>query len=154
MTQNLQPLPPIKLPYTIRVDEAFHKDPRPTVYDIQVAVEDPFQSVLQSLTTDPRYAALLKDVTLLDDQLARLVQAIAMSKAKHGFLTSLAADPAQFINTWLNSQKRDLDIIMGEGSRSSLDNVASNGWRQGGKSDIWTSRNARESINVLLSKQR
>ncbi|KAI8160536.1 SWI/SNF and RSC complexes subunit ssr3 [Colletotrichum sp. SAR 10_70] len=30
---HLRPLPPISLPYTVRVDETFHQDPQPTVYD-------------------------------------------------------------------------------------------------------------------------
>ncbi|KAF4507020.1 hypothetical protein G6O67_005697 [Ophiocordyceps sinensis] len=117
VAQHLQSLPPVSLPYTIRVDEEFHKDPQPTVYDVYVSVDDPLRAELQPLINNTQYATMLKDVTTLDEQLARLIQAIAVSKTKHSFFMSLSQDPAIFIRNWLSSQKRDLEIIMGEASR-------------------------------------
>lgn len=154
VTQHLRPLAPISLPYTIRVDEAFHKNPQATVYDVQVSVEDKSRAALLSLINNPQYATMLKEVTGLDEQLARLVQAIAVSKAKQSFFTSLSQDPATFVRNWLSSQKRDLEIIMGEASRGGGDNATGDEWRQGGKASVWATENARESVNVLLSKQR
>ncbi|KAL6906560.1 hypothetical protein GGI43DRAFT_232432 [Trichoderma evansii] len=150
---HLRPLPPISLPYTIRVDEEFHRNPQPTVYDVQVLVEDPAKANLRPILNNPQYATTLKQVTALDEQLARLVQAISMSKAKHSFFTSLSEDPANFVKSWLSSQKRDLEIIMGEAA-SDAENVAGDEWRRGGNSSVWNSQNARESVNVLLSRQR
>ncbi|KAM0245341.1 hypothetical protein ACHAQJ_010582 [Trichoderma viride] len=150
---HLRPLPPISLSYTIRVDEEFHRNPQPTVYDVQVLVEDPARANLRPLLNNPQYATTLKQVTMLDEQLARLVQAISMSKAKHSFFSSLSEDPANFVKNWLSSQKRDLEIIMGEAA-SDAENVAGDEWRRGGNSSVWNSQNARESINVLLSRQR
>ncbi|RFU80648.1 26s proteasome regulatory subunit n6 [Trichoderma arundinaceum] len=150
---HLRPLPPICLPYTIRVDEEFHRSPQPTVYDVQVLVEDPIRANLRPLLNNPQYAATLKQITMLDEQLARLVQAISMSKAKHSFFSSLSEDPANFVKSWLSSQKRDLEIIMGEAA-SDAENVAGDEWRRGGNSSVWNSQNARESVNVLLSRQR
>ncbi|KAH6888753.1 SWI/SNF complex protein [Thelonectria olida] len=154
VTQHLRPLAPIALPYTIRVDQEFHKDPQPTIYDIQVSVEDSFRDSLLPLINNPQYAAMLKDVTALDEQLARLVQAISASKAKHTFFTSLSEDPANFIKNWLSSQKRDLEVIMGEASRGGGEHASGDEWRRGGKDSVWATQNARESVNVLLSKQR
>lgn len=154
VTQHLRPLPPLSLPYTIRVDEEFHKDPQPTVYDVQVLVDDPSRDALQPLINSPQYAAMLKDVTGLDDQLARLIQAITVSKAKHSFFNSLSEDPAKFVQSWLSSQKRDLEVIMGENSRGSGDSLSTDEWRRGGANSVWTTENARESVNVLLSRQR
>ncbi|KAH0498676.1 hypothetical protein TgHK011_005917 [Trichoderma gracile] len=150
---HLRPLPPISLPYTIRVDEEFHRNPQPTVYDVQVLVEDPIKANLRPLLNNPQYAATLKQITVLDEQLARLVQAISMSKAKHSFFASLSQDPANFVRSWLSSQKRDLEIIMGEAA-SDAENVAGDEWRRGGSNSVWNSQNARESVNVLLSRQR
>ncbi|KAG9257657.1 SWI/SNF complex protein [Emericellopsis atlantica] len=150
---HLVPLPPIQLEYTIRVDEEFHKDPKPTVYDIPVTVEDPLRAVLQPFLTNPQYVTMLKEVNGLDDQLARLVQAVSVSKAKHTFFTALSEDPANFIINWMSSQKRDLDIVMGETSRGGGDRIHSDEWRRGGSNSVWTTQNARESVNVLLSKQ-
>lgn len=154
VTQHLRPLPPISLPYTIRIDQEFHKDPQPTIYDIQVSVEDSFRDSLLPLINNPQYAAMLKDVTTLDDQLARVIQAIAVSKAKHSFFTSLSEDPANFVKNWLSSQKRDLEVIMGEASRGGGEHASGDEWRRGGKDSVWATQNARESVNVLLSKQR
>ncbi|KAJ4306652.1 SWI/SNF and RSC complex subunit Ssr3 [Collariella sp. IMI 366227] len=74
--------------------EAFHKSPQPTIYDIRVTVDDPLRTQkLLPFIQNPSYAASLKEVTLLDDQLATLVQAISNSAAKHNFLKGMADDP-------------------------------------------------------------
>jgi len=134
------------------VDEEFHKDPKPTVYDVRVAVDDPLRAKLLPLIHGPQYANMLKEVAQLDDQLAVLIQAISMSKAKHTFFTSMAKDPANFVRHWLSSQKRDLEMIMGEASRGGGEDAAGDEWRRGGRDSMWASQNAREAVNVLLSK--
>ncbi|OAA46252.1 SWIB/MDM2 domain protein [Metarhizium rileyi] len=154
VTQHLRPLPPISLPYTIRVDKDFHKDPQATVYDVQVLVDDPLRSTLQPLINNSQYASMLKDVTVLDEQLARLIQAIAVSKAKHSFFLSLSEDPATFVKSWLSSQRRDLEVILGDAAKGGGDDLAADEWRRGGASSVWATQNARESVNVLLSRQR
>lgn len=154
VAQHLSPVDPISLQYTIRVDEEFHKNPQPTVYDIQVLVDDPLQNSLQPLLNNPQYASMLKDVTLLDDQLARVVQAVGVSKAKHTFFTSLSEDPTNFVRNWLSSQKRDLDVVVGDSVRMTNEAINSPEWRRGGGNSVWATDNARESVNVLLSKQR
>lgn len=154
VAHHLGPLDPINLQYTVRVDEEFHKDPQPTVYDIQVLVDDPLQNSLQPFLNNPQFATMLKEVNLLDDQLARVVQAIAVSKSKHTFLTSLSEDPANFVRSWLSSQKRDLDTVMGDTVRINTEAISSPEWRRGGGNSVWATDNARESVNVLLSKQR
>ncbi|EGX89214.1 SWI-SNF complex subunit (BAF60b), putative [Cordyceps militaris CM01] len=153
VAQNLRPLLPVALPYTIRVDEEFHKDPQPTVYDVQVTIDDPLRASLQELINNPQYLAMLKDISGLDEQLARLVQAVSASKAKHTFMKSLGDDPATFVKNWLSSQKRDLEVIMGEGSNGG-DNGYGDEWRRGGSNSVWATQTARESVNVLLSRQR
>ncbi|OAA76342.1 SWIB/MDM2 domain protein [Akanthomyces lecanii RCEF 1005] len=153
VAQNLRPLPPVALPYTIRVDEEFHKNPQPTIYDVQVTIDDPLRASLQGLINNPQYLAMLKDISGLDEQLARLVQAVSASKAKHTFMKSLGDDPATFVKNWLSSQKRDLEVIMGEGSNGG-DNGYGDEWRRGGSSSVWATQTARESVNVLLSRQR
>ncbi|RDA88317.1 hypothetical protein CP532_6566 [Ophiocordyceps camponoti-leonardi (nom. inval.)] len=151
---HLRPLPPISLPYTIRVDEEFHKDPQPTVYDITVLMDDPLRAELHPLINSTQNASMLREITSLDDQLARLIQAIAVSKAKHSFFFSLSEDPAIFVRNWLSSQKRDLEIIMGEASRGSSEVAYRDEWRRSGPPTVWATQNARESVNVLLSRHR
>ena len=149
---HLRPLPPVRLAYTIRVDEEFHKEPQATIYDVRVAVDDAFRARLLPWIHNPQYGAMLKDVGALDEQLAVLVQAIGMSKAKHAFLTGLRDDPANFVRGWLSSQKRDRDIIMGEATRGGGEDAAGDEWRRGGRDSIWATEHARESVTVLLSK--
>jgi SWI/SNF-related matrix-associated actin-dependent regulator of chromatin subfamily D len=153
LTPHLRALPPVKLAYTIRVDEAFHKDPQPTIYDVRVPVDDPLRSRLSPFVHNPQYAAMLKEVAGLDDQLAVLIQAVAQSKAKHTFLASMARDPVGFVKGWLSSQKRDLEVIMGEATRGGGEDATGDEWRRGGRDSVWATTNARESVNVLLAKQ-
>lgn len=150
---HLRPLPPISLPYTVRVDETFHQDPQPTVYDVRVAIEEPLRSKLVPFVANPAYASALKNVATLDEQLATLVSAIASSKAKHSFFTSMSQDPANFVRNWISSQKRDLEVIMGEATRGGGEDATGDDWRRGGKESVWTSSNARESVSVMLAKQ-
>lgn len=124
---------------------------------MRVAVDDPLRGKLLSFIQNPQHAAALRDVAALDDQLATLAQAVAHSKAKHAFLTSMERDPVGFVRGWLASQKRDLDIILGEAARGGAtaaeDVTAADEWRRGGPHSVWNTPNARESVNVLLSKQ-
>ncbi|KAK4205778.1 putative SWI/SNF complex 60 kDa subunit [Triangularia verruculosa] len=152
ITPHLRPLPPIKLPYTIRVDEEFHKNPTPTIYDITVPVDDPMRAKYLSFLHNPQQAGMLKEIARLDDQLATVCQALAESKARHTFFTSMANDPVGFVRSWLSSQKRDLDIILGESARGNGESIHGDEWRKGGRDSIWNTANARESVNVLLSR--
>lgn len=153
ITQHIRPLPPVAIPYTIRVDEAFHKDAQPTVFDVRVEVEDLLREKMVSFLNNPGYASMLREAAALDDQLATIVQAIHVSKAKHSFLTSLGDNPATFVKNWLSSQKRDLEIIMGEAMRGGGEDTSGDQWRKGGRDSVWATDNARESVNVMMSKQ-
>ncbi|CRK22115.1 hypothetical protein BN1708_013305 [Verticillium longisporum] len=148
----LEPLPPVSLPYTIRVDEAFHRNPQPTVYDVQVAVDDSFRSTTLPFVASPTYGNALKEIMALDDQLITLVGAVANSKAKHSFFMSLGNDPAVFLQDWFSSQKRDLEIIVGEATRGGGEDASGEEWRRGGKDSVWATQNARESVNIMLAK--
>lgn len=134
------------------MDEEFHRNPEPTIYNVRVAVDDQLRSRLVPFITNPAYGGMLKEVAALDDQLANVVQAISASRAKHAFLTSFAENPSQFIRTWLASQKRDLEVIMGEASRGGGEDAVGDEWRRGGPGSIWATPNARESVSVMLAK--
>lgn len=149
---HLGPLPPVSLAYTVRVDEEFHTNPQPTVYDIQVAVDDPLRAKLLEMINNPTYGQSLREIRELDGDLATLVMAISSSKAKHSFFTSLGDDPVTYLRNWLSSQKRDLEVIMGEAPRGGGEDAASSEWRKGGPDGVWGSSNAHESVQVMLSK--
>jgi len=134
------------------VDEDFHRDPQPTVYDIRIAVDDPLRAKLYPFTMTPSYGAMLKEVGMLDDELALIVQAAANSKGRHTFFTSVSQDPVNFVRHWISSQKKDLEVITGEAARTGGDDISGDEWRRGGRDGIWGSANARESVTVMLSK--
>ena len=48
-------------------------------------------------------------------QIALHVQSLQNSHLKRTFLQSFASNPRDFIQTWLESQSRDLEAIMGSG---------------------------------------
>lgn len=149
---HTSPLDPIKLPYTIRVDEEFHKNPTPTVYDIQVAVEDPLRSKMLALTQNPQYTAGMRQITQLDDQVSLIVQALTHSRAKHSFFTALSKDPAAFVRRWINSQRRDLETILGEATRGGGEDATGPEFRRGGSDSVWDTVVAHEAVRYMLAK--
>lgn len=147
-------LTPVKLPYTIRVDQEFHKSPTPTVYDVRVLLDDPLRHAFQSVYTASNFPTTLQDVNKLNSDIAYHVQALTLSKSKHTFLTAFSKDPANFVRKWMSSQKRDLDIISGEGIRGGIGENTGEEWRRGGPGSVWQSENVRESVNLLLTRPR
>ncbi|TVY93732.1 SWI/SNF and RSC complexes subunit [Lachnellula willkommii] len=148
--QHMTSLEPVKLAYTIRVDKEFHENPQPTIYDVQVLVDDPLRAALMSYLQNPTYAQNLLDIADLNERVAVLIQKIGNSKSKHGFFDALSKNPTEFIARWLSSQKRDLDIISGEAARGISEDAKGDEWRRGGKDGIWGSENVRESVNLIV----
>ena len=149
---HTSPIDPIRLPYTIRVDEEYHKDPTPTVYDIQVALEDPLRSKMIALTQNPQYTASMRQIATLDDQVALIVQALTHSRARHSFYTALSKDPATFVRRWINSQRRDLETILGEATRGGGEDASGPEFRRGGTDGAWDTAVAREAVRYMLAK--
>ncbi|KAJ5130748.1 uncharacterized protein N7515_006787 [Penicillium bovifimosum] len=149
---HTSPMEPIKLPYTIRVDEEFHADAKPTVYDIQVAVEDPLRTKMMALTQNPAYTASLRQISSLDEQVALIVQALTHSRARHSFYTALSKDPANFVRRWINSQRRDLETILGEATRGGGEDGSGPEFQYGGLDGPWDSDVAKEAVRYMLAK--
>lgn len=139
LSPHLHPLPPIQLPYTIRVDQTYHtglsQEEKYTIYDIPLltpsAEHDPLRTRMMKLLqtthhTHPEAASLARTLHATDDQLATLVQAMNQSKAKHAFFVEMSKDPVGFLQRWLGSQKRDLSVILGDSTavaRRSVEDV-------------------------------
>ncbi|MCJ1388901.1 hypothetical protein MMC18_001752 [Xylographa bjoerkii] len=150
---HLSSLPPLKLPYTIRVDPDYHSAPTPTIYDILVPAEDTLQAKMLAITHNPAYNTTLMQITELDKRLALIVQAINDSKAKHAFLTSMSKDPTTFVRRWVSSQKRDLEVILGEATRGGGEDGLGEEFRRGGKDGVWGTENVRESVGLMVAKR-
>ena len=52
---------------------------------------------------------------MVNPQIALHVQSLQNSFMKRTFLQSFAADPQTFVQTWLESQARDLESVLGAG---------------------------------------
>lgn len=150
----MEPLAPVKLAYTIRVDREFHASPTPTIYDVTVHIDDPIRDALTTYLTNPTYATNLRDIAQLNDNLSLLVQKISMSKSKHNFFEQLSKHPTEFIGKWLSSQKRDLEVIAGDATRGGGEEASGDEWRKGGSAGIWGSDNVRESVSLMVNTKR
>jgi SWI/SNF-related matrix-associated actin-dependent regulator of chromatin subfamily D len=148
-------LEPIRLDYTIRLDQEFHTlnpPAPPTVYDVRVAVDDPLRAKMLAFTTNPQYTTSIRQIGLLDDQLTLIIQAILQSKARHSFYSALADDPATFIRRWLSSQRRDLETILGETTRGGGEDAGGPEFRRGGSQGVWNAPVAREAVRYMLAR--
>lgn len=157
---HLTTLPPIQLQYTIRVDKDYlapsaesGKQPsEPTVYDVQVTLDDPLQPLLHGILRSKQSAETLQQIHSIDDQIVLLMSAISRSKAKHAFYTSMATDPVAFVKRWFSSQKRDLEVILGDAARGGGEDASGEEWKRGGADSVWSSETARESVALWLAR--
>lgn len=109
---HIFPPDPITLNYTIRVDVASHTSPY--VYDIVVPVDDPIRQKMQETLQSRTFVSSQAESQAIDKRIAVIIQAINRSKAKYDFWKAMSLDPAGFIQRWVGSQKRDLEMILGE----------------------------------------
>ena len=173
LLQHLQPLPPIQLHYTIRVDKSYitgTKDPesagedeeeeemgefkasRPTIYDIRVPLPNPLQHQLTRFQTSKAHIGDLQTIVRTDDELALLVQKIHQTNAKRKFYDNLSKDPASFIKRWVSSQQRDLEVILAEATRGGGEDATNEEFRRGGSDGVWGSDLAKESVSLWLAR--
>ncbi|KAF2001917.1 hypothetical protein P154DRAFT_521378 [Amniculicola lignicola CBS 123094] len=159
---HMTSLPPVSLPYTVRVDKEYIspsadsglEPSRPTVYDIQIPLSDPLTPLTKSILQPPasRFATL-QSLQTLDEQLVLVIAAISQSKARHAFYSSMSNDPVSFIKRWLSSQKRDLEVLLGEAMRGGGEDASGEEWKKGGEGSVWDSETARESVGLWLARQ-
>lgn len=103
---------PVILHYT--VNPAIPPPERPSAWDVEVKMEDTsIKSRMSVIVNTSKESA--QALEKMDEEVSRLAQSLSNSHLKRTFLQSFADDPAQFIRTWLESQSRDLEIILGSG---------------------------------------
>lgn len=94
----------------------------------------------------------LRQLAAYDEHIALLVQAMVDSKAKRAFMMEMSDDPVGFVRRWTSSQKRDLEILLGEVTQG--EDLAGEEWRKGGKDGVWGTVNVRESVGLMVRKAR
>lgn len=109
ITQHLTRPEPIVIDYTVRVDKAFHQSSK--AYDVEVELESDVRQRLMNIVSSTQAQ---KEIMGLDDKIVQCVQSINNSKIKRDFLTQFSKEPVEFINKWIASQARDLEVILGE----------------------------------------
>ncbi|KAG8958333.1 SWI/SNF complex component snf12 [Tulasnella sp. 408] len=115
----LAPADPVILHHIISVEQPIA--PNMQAFDIDVDMDDVFlkQKMNQALLSYSSEAQAA--ISALDDEMAQAAQSIRNSKLKRDFLTSFAEDPQRFIQTWIASQSRDLEVILGDDGRGVRD---------------------------------
>ncbi|KAF9924075.1 SWI SNF, matrix associated, actin dependent regulator of chromatin, sub d, member 1 [Linnemannia zychae] len=113
----LSPPDPIVLEYTVRVDKPYHLSSH--CYDLDVEVDDPtFKSKINNLVSatslNNATNTLPKQIHAQDEQIMQYIQSMQNSKTKRDFLLRFANDPVDFLDRWVASQSRDLEVILGE----------------------------------------
>ncbi|OQO09978.1 hypothetical protein B0A48_04333 [Cryoendolithus antarcticus] len=158
---HLKPLPPLKLPYTIRVDKSYISPSDPTapsqrtIYDLTVPLPNPTAHHITRYATSKTHLTSLSTIIHTDDNLALLVQKLHATNAKRKFYENLAKDPRGFVGRWVGSQKRDLEVILAEAGRAGGGGEEGQGeeWRKGGEGGVWGSVLARESVGLWCARQ-
>ncbi|EEB05714.1 SWI/SNF and RSC complex subunit Ssr3 [Schizosaccharomyces japonicus yFS275] len=143
MNKFLQPVDPFSISFTVKVGQ--EKTVCDKVYDIEVSLEDPKLTQIKSFLEKIH---LQEKISELDDKLAEYVQACNFSKAKHDFMQQFANDPQAFIDKWISSQNRDLEIIMDGGGIHQEDKRNSLFYQQ-----PWVYESSFHYLNQLNSKK-
>ena len=65
-------------------------------------------------TTNLPQGLLIRRLHNLDDQMGMIIQSLGLGQGKLSFLDAMADDPVRLLHRWILSQKRDLDITLGE----------------------------------------
>lgn len=123
---------------------------QPTIYDIRVPLPNSIVPVFTAYKMNNLHLTTLKDLTSMDEDLALLVQKINNTNAKRKFYDNLSKDPAGFVQRWVGSQRRDLEVILAEAVRGGGEDGEQ--WRKGGQDGVWGSEVARESVGLWLAR--
>lgn len=104
---------PIVLNYTL--DPTVPPPEKPVAFDVEVKMDDTAMKSRISHVSVNMATESAKELAKLDDEIAMHMQSLQNSHLKRTFLKSFADKPQEFIQTWLESQSRDLETILGSG---------------------------------------
>jgi len=116
VNRYLQPADPVVLEYTINLDKDHQTGPK--MFDIDVHMEDPAKlhmiQVFHSLDT---LESKTKEIVAIDEKIALSASQMRPLKHRRDLLAHFAVDPLDFMETWLESQARDLDMLLSGSDR-------------------------------------
>ncbi|KZT25067.1 SWI/SNF complex protein [Neolentinus lepideus HHB14362 ss-1] len=104
---------PIILHYTI--NPSLIPPERASAYDVEVKMDDSNLKARMNNVVVNMSPESSRELAKLDEEIALHVQSLHNAHIKRTFLRSFASGPAEFVQTWLASQSRDLESILGSG---------------------------------------
>ena len=105
----LHPPDPIVINHLINVEDLRHPDQKKTAcYDIDVEVDDTLKTQMNSFLLS---TASQQEIQTLDNKIHETVETINQMKTNREFFLSFAKDPQLFINKWLISQSRGMELF-------------------------------------------
>jgi SWI/SNF-related matrix-associated actin-dependent regulator of chromatin subfamily D len=99
------------------VDKQLHLSSK--AYDIDVEMDSIARQKMVNIVSSNQ---IQKEIMAYDDKIVQCVQSINNSKVKRDFLLQFSKEPIEFINKWIASQARDLEVILGE-SKVNLEEI-------------------------------
>jgi SWI/SNF-related matrix-associated actin-dependent regulator of chromatin subfamily D len=105
LKSHLFPPDPLVINYEVRVDTPQFISP--FAVDVEVEIPDPMKAMMQGVLMSTLNQ---KEIVLLDQRIVDLVALINKSKLKRDFLLAFSEDPVNFLNKWILSQTRDLEV--------------------------------------------
>jgi SWI/SNF-related matrix-associated actin-dependent regulator of chromatin subfamily D len=64
----------------------------------------------------------------------------------------MQTDPVNFVKRWMSSQKRDLEMILGEATRGGGEDGSGAEFQRGGRDGVWGSEVVMEAVRYKLAK--
>ncbi|KAG6830135.1 hypothetical protein H0H92_001999 [Tricholoma furcatifolium] len=112
VNQYLAAPDPVLLHYTL--NPTVPPPERFQAWDVEVKMEDfSLKSRMAAMVIQSKESS--QGLAKMDEEISLLAQSLHNSHLKKTFLESFAKDPAKFIQTWLESQSRDLESVLGSG---------------------------------------
>lgn len=141
-------MPPIRIPYTIRVDKEFQATRPPpseyyTIFDIDILTPNLLPAKMARL--ERHCLPAFEWMKSVDREIARNIQALHHSQARWNFFKAFVDDPVGFTNRWTASQKRDLEMVLGEQGRARA--VA-----EGLSTEVWDNDVVKEAVRFFMNR--
>ncbi|OCH90078.1 SWI/SNF complex 60 kDa subunit [Obba rivulosa] len=113
VNRYLVPADAIILHYTI--NPALPPPEKPSAWDVEVKVDDVNLKSRMNHSVIQMSSETARELAKMDEEIALHVQSLNNSHLKRSFLRAFEEDPRGFIQTWLASQARDLESVLGSG---------------------------------------
>ncbi|PCH42853.1 SWI/SNF complex 60 kDa subunit [Wolfiporia cocos MD-104 SS10] len=113
VNRYLMPPEPIVLHYTL--NPTTPPPEKPAAWDVEVRLDDSALKARMHHAMLQVSSETIREMSKLDDEIAEHVQSLNNAHLKRTFLRAFADDPQMFITTWLASQSRDLESVLGSG---------------------------------------